>query len=367
MRTAILPLLFLLTTAPAQGTAVTPPIGLDLPGNAALSMPARWTQGIMQVLIDHSLLPAALTNQSIHTIRLRRPAFIGEPAYPSLQRTMRVSAGFTTLLAAQLTGNLAANRPASLQVVAGPGVVTLPATAANGPGDALGATLITIALTTPLPVTQDNLFLEFEALDPPFTASPDHWVDAFWTLNGVDTGLAATVGNGGCGSGAQAPVLNWAGATAPQVGGSAALSLSHAPPQVMAWTLIGFAPQSRPTSAAYFGFGASLAAIGMTGCNQWTPIDGLVTGLTDPGGGNGFSITMPANVVPAGARIGFQMVVLEAGANPAGIAASNGVIVVPGSIGIGPHCTTVMAQGSSPTQASWPPYQGLMPVLMLDW
>jgi hypothetical protein len=366
MRTALL-LLSIAVASPAQGTAVTPPIGLDLPGNAALAMPARWTDGIMQVLIEQSLLPASLANQSIRTIRLRRPAFLGEPAYPALQRTMRVQAAFTPMLANQMTGNLVTNRAPGLQVIAGPTVITLPATAANGPGDALGATLITIPLTTPLPVGQGSLFLEFEALDAPFTASADHWVDAFWTSNGIDTGLAATVGNGGCGSSGHVPLLRWAGGPPPQTGGTAVLDLAYARPQAMVWTLIGFAPQSRPAAGAYFGFGGSLAPVGLDGCHQWTPPDGLVAATTTAGGGNPFTIALPANAVPAGTRIGFQMAILDAAANPAGIAATNGLIVVPGNIGIGPRCATVMAQGHPATIASWPPYQGLMPVLLLDW
>ncbi len=365
---ALLAVAFLTSLAPAQitGTATVPAIARDLPGNAAIAMPARWKQGVMQVLIEASLLPPELHGQSIRQIRLRRPAFLGEPAYPALTRTLKVSAAFTPLAALNVVGTLAPNRPTNLQVVAGPLAVTIPATPAGGPGTALGAPFVTIPLTAPLPVAPGNLFLEFETLDAPFGASPEHWVDAFWTNAGFDSGVAVTVGNGGCPVRPVPLALRWNAASTPTVGVNANLELTGAPGQSLVWAIVGLDPQTRPVGGAFLGFGASLAPFGLAGCFQWTPADGVVTGFTTQAGTFPFSLPLPATVVVPGQRIGVQMAVLDATANALGIATSNGVVLVANTIGLGPRCNTVLTQGTQAT-SPWPPYRGMMPVLLFDY
>ncbi|MEI6131184.1 MAG: hypothetical protein WCR59_14045, partial [Planctomycetota bacterium] len=56
----------LLALLPAQSRTVVPTIAERLPGNAALSLPLRWSQGTLVVSIDAALLPLALTGQAIH-------------------------------------------------------------------------------------------------------------------------------------------------------------------------------------------------------------------------------------------------------------------------------------------------------------
>ncbi|MBL8752678.1 MAG: hypothetical protein JNK15_05205, partial [Planctomycetes bacterium] len=54
-------------------SAVVPPVCAALPGNAAVSMPLRWSHGTMQVFVDPQLLPANFVGQTITGLWLRRP------------------------------------------------------------------------------------------------------------------------------------------------------------------------------------------------------------------------------------------------------------------------------------------------------
>jgi len=56
---------------PAQTLTVLPAVCAHAPGNAAIAMPLHWSQGTMQVLVERTLLPAALSQ--ISGIRMRRP------------------------------------------------------------------------------------------------------------------------------------------------------------------------------------------------------------------------------------------------------------------------------------------------------
>lgn len=349
----------------AQSSFPSPPFAGGLPGNAAISMPVRWSQGTVQVLVEQSLLPPQLGGASIRGLRLRRPGFLGEPAYAGVTRSLEVSACFTPLRADQLGVDLATNRPANLQVVAPAAALAIAATPAGGPGDAVGGDLLVVAFATPLPVVAGNLFLEIRALDAPFAVGTDHWVDAVWTPGGNDIGHAFAVGNGGCTSRSTPLLLQWTGAGPPRVGGSLVVGMTGAQPGALVWTLVGLDPQARPPGPAFPGFGGSLASLGLVGCHAWVPADGVVAGSATAGGALAYSITLPAGIVVPGSRIGVQMAVLDPTANATGVATTNGVVAVPDSLGIGRRCATVLAPGTSQV-SPWAPYLGLMPILGLD-
>src|SRR5215831_2425253 len=91
-----------LPCASAQTRTVLPPIAETLPGNAAVSLPLRWSQGVLQVVLDAQML-APLQGRTLTGIRMRRPSFPGEPPYAAVQRTIGVRAGFITQLPTNLS------------------------------------------------------------------------------------------------------------------------------------------------------------------------------------------------------------------------------------------------------------------------
>ena len=300
----------LLAVAPAQ-SVVVPSALASQPGNAALSLPLRWSHGVLQVRIDAQLLPASLQGQSIQGVRLRRPAFLGEPAYGATTRTLTVRGGFQPETAGQITVDLAANRPANLTVLFGPAPVTVPATPATGPGTTVGPELLHVPFSQPLPVATGSLFLEFEAGDAPLQVVPGHWVDALWLENGIETGYVVTVGDGSCTTRPQPTELRWNAATGPQVGGTAAFVVTGALPAnaaaglVLHW--IGLDPQTAPPGPIHFGFGTDLGPLdpGLAGCRWWAPM--LITwfGTTDPTGRIETTLPLAPGVLP-GMRLGVQ-------------------------------------------------------------
>ena len=151
----------------AQNQAVIPPVAATLPGNAAISMPLRWTHGVMQCCVSAQLLPANLAGGQLQGIRMRRPSFLDEPAYPSLQRSLTVRAAFTAAVPSSLTGTRATNAPTNLLTVFGPAPVQVAATSLPTGTPWTGDEFLVIPFTPALPVTAGSLFLEFETSDLP--------------------------------------------------------------------------------------------------------------------------------------------------------------------------------------------------------
>ena len=357
----------------AQNVSTVPRACATIPGNAALSLPLRWSEGKMQVLIDSTLLPAGFLGQTITGLRLRKPSFLGEPAYAAVTRTLTIRGGFHYTLARYATQDLATNQPANLAVLFGPTPVTAAASAATGPGTAVGEQLLDITFTTPLPVIAGNLFLEFETSDPPMQVSADHWVDAVWFENGTETGYAVTVGNGDCTTRSARTELKWEGAVGPQVGNSVTLRLTGAPPTVPNTTNVGFAvawfgidPQPRAATGNFVGYGGSLGLLdpGLQGCYQWAPLDASWGGLTDQAGRYAVTFTLTSSVTTVGMRIGVQAGWLDAGRPGLPISVSNGVMLVLNNIAVGNGCSTVFFPGTT-TASPWAPSVGMMPVLEL--
>ena len=149
----------------------------------------------MQVIVDAPLLPPNFVGNTITGIRLRRPAFLEEPPYPAMQRTITVRAGFAPMLGRQLSTDLLVNRPGTLPnnqgaliTVAGPSVFSIAASNPASGNQSLGDEFLVIPFSPPLPVVAGNLFLEFETTDTPFSVETHQWVDAVWLENGNDQG-----------------------------------------------------------------------------------------------------------------------------------------------------------------------------------
>lgn len=366
---------FVLATAGcllAQNRSVIPPVCTTLPGNAAMSMPLRWSHGTLQIRLNANLLPAGFVGRTISGLRLRRPTFLGEPAYGPLQRTLTVRGGFQPEASWQMVQTLAANRPAGLAVLFGPAVVTVAATAAPGVATATGQEFVHVPFTTPLPVVAGNLFLEFVTSDAPLQVVADHWVDAIWFENSQENGYAVTVGDGSCTTRAEPTELRWDDPLGPRVGQTAALRLTGAPPTAggstgwaVAW--FGIGPEGRAASATFAGFGASLGGIdpGLAACRQWAPIDASQVGTTDAGGSYRYTFPLAANATTIGMRIGVQAAWLDPSRSGLPLSVSNGVMLVLNSVAAGDRCAAVFCPGSA-TVSPWTVYFGMMPVVILE-
>ena len=359
---------------PAQSRIVVPAIATDLPGNAAMSMPLRWSQGVLQVWIAPPLLPAALLGSTIQGIRMRRPSFLAEPAYPAVQRTITVRAGFTGLLP-QSMGNLRAfNLPLTAITVAGPVPFAVAATTLPTGAPPTGAEFLVIPFTTPLPMQAGTLCLEFETTTAPLAVT-EQWVDAVWMDGGIDRGYAVTVGDGACTTAPGPLHLSWTGTSAPTRGVAARLRVTGAPAAapngpgslLLAW--VGVAPQTRLLDPEFFGFGADLGGVdpALAGCFQWSPLDLTLFGLADAAGGFDVTFALPATLPPSAPRIGVQAAFLDparSGLLP--LSLSNGVVLQLDSSGVGNKCSSVFFPGAA-TTSPWGPDLGLMPVLVFDY
>lgn len=361
-----------LASAVAQSTAIVPSICTNLPGNAAVSMPLRWSHGTMQVFVDSILLPPNFVGQSITGLWLRRPTLPGDVAYASITRTLTVRGGFTSNLAAQFVGSIPQNRPANTIVLFGPSSVISSPVAAPGATTVLGADLAHVVFTTPLLVTAGTLFLEFETSDTPLSVSSDHWVDAVWFANGNDQGYAVAVGDGSCTTRPEPVRLRWTAAGGPAPGTTATVEVSGAPPTAggatgyaLVWA--GLDPQTQGPGVGYLGFGASLTAIdpGMVGCHQWAPFALTWFGATDAAGK--FTATLPIpGAAAVGLRLGLQGAWVDTTRPVLPLSLSNGLMLVVGSAGVGNHCNTMFFPAGT-TVSPWAPFVGQMPVLRLEY
>lgn len=321
---------------------------------------------MLQVRVEASLLPTALLGRTLTGLRLRRPTFLGAPPYPAVQRTLTLRAGFQAAGAAALSQDLAGNRPASLATVFGPAPVAVLATPAPTAGTQVGEEFLELVWQTPLVVQTGNLFLEFEAGDGPLVVGTGNWVDAWWSSNGADQGLAATLGAGTCTTRSTPTELAWSAGGAPAVGGTAAFRLTGAPATGLAFVWLGLAPEARAPGPGFAGFGGSLGLLdpGLVGCHQWAPLDATWSGLADGGGGFAVSFPLAAAWAPSGTRLGVQGGWLDPGRPGLPLSVTNGVAMVVGSTGVGSRCASAFFPGTA-TWSPWPAYLGQMPVVVL--
>ncbi|MCA8954030.1 MAG: hypothetical protein KDE27_31260 [Planctomycetes bacterium] len=354
---------------PAQNRAVVPAVCADLPGNAALSLPLRWSHGTLQVRVDPVLLPNLGT--AITGLRLRRPSFLAEPAYPALQRTLTIRGGFDTragYTAAGISPSRVFNAPPNVATLFGPAQVSIPATPATGPTSQTGDEFLAVQFTTPLTVGPGTLFLEFEAGDAPFQVVPDHWVDAVWFDDGIENGYAVSLGDGSCTSRSAPTELAWNDpGTGPLAGGTATLRLTGSKPSEVAFLWFGFDPVPRATTSSYVGFGGSLTAIDPTlvGCHQWAPIDVTVVRVADAGGNAAFTFSLPSGGAMVGMEVGVQAAWFDSSRAGLPISVSNGVGLVLTRTGVGNKAACVYFPGTA-TWSPFEPYIGQMPVLVLE-
>ncbi len=369
LATALLALV--LSAAPAQ-SVVVPSLCAALPGNAAISLPFRWSHGTLQVFVDPPMLPTNFVGQTVTGLWLRRPTLPGDVAYPAITRTLTVRGGFTPNAAFQMAGTIAQNRPANSIVLFGPAPVTTAAVSAPGPATSVGADLVHIVFTQPLPVVAGTLVLEIATSDAPLQISTDHWVDAVWQADGADQGYVVTVGDGSCTTRPEPALLRWTAAQGPMAGTTAAFEITGAPPTigssvgfVLCW--VGTDPQTRPAGAGYLGFGASLLPIdpGFVGCHQWAPFDVAWVGPTDAAGKFATSLPIPGNA-PLGTRLGLQAAWLDLSRPVLPLSFTNGLAVVVGAAGVGNRCSTMFFPAGTVT-SPWPPFLGQMPVLRLEY
>ena len=362
-----------LAAAPAaQSVATVPPVCRTLPGNAAVSMPLRWSQGVLQVFVDAPLLPTALTGQTITGLRLRRTVLPGAGPDPAMTRTLTVRGAFQPWPAAGMIGSITANRPPNTQVLFGPAPVAVPATPAPGPATTVGDDVVQIVFSQGLPVTAGTLFLEFEAGDGPLQVGTGHWIDAVWFENGVDQGLAVVVGDGSCTTLAEPTELRWTAPYGPVAGTSGALEVRGAPPTtagsvglVLVWA--GIDPETRGPGAGYLGYGASFVGLdpGMAGCHQWAPFDVAWSGTSDPAGTFATSVDLPSTAA-VGQRIALQAAWLDVSRPVLPLSFSNGLQLVCTSAGVQDRCSSLFFPGTL-TNSPFGPFRGQMPVLRLEY
>ncbi len=368
----LLPIACLLSAAlaPAQ-TWVTIPAGFDeLPGNAAVSMPGRWSWGTVQVAFHEDLL-TDLQGQTITRLRLRRPSFHDEPAYGAVTRTFQISLGpFTpdpAFLSGQRTQNNDDNNP--MPVVFGPQSVSIPATPAPSQTDVTGPWFIDVPLTQPFTVpVSGNLLLEWRTLDSSLAIDPLNFVDAVWMQNGEDKGLAVPVGQHGCGGTGTTPMrLTATGNPHPAFGSSSSFRLEGAKAQAPVHMVFGFDPLDM---AVPVPFGTDIAVEPFaTGCQLWTPLDFVIdAGSTGQQGTYNYSFDFPPTNSLQGMQIGVQALVVEA-ADPvedSQIVASNGVVLWMDSIEVGDKVATQMWLQDD-DWSSWSPFSGLTPVIQFGY
>jgi len=335
-----------------------------MPGNAGLSMPVRWTVGLMQVLVEQSVLPATLASAPLVRIRLRRAAFASDPPDPARTLDCELRLGNSGLLARHLTPDMVANRPGSLTVVAARRSYNVPATPALGPGDAVAADFVDLPLDAPFSFAGPNLFLEWQNWAPSQDVSPGHWVDAVHFPGGVDLGLVVQAGAHGCGSrGGAAMVLEAGSSSPPAAGATFPVLLRRAAPTSACVLLTFFDPMLR--SPLGLRFGQALGAAGMPGCYLWAGPD-LQVGFTSDASGDGRAgVGLPNSSLLRGRTVSMQAVTLDRTANAPGVATSSGLLLRPDFVGVYDRAVTVLEYRSGSTSSPWLPFLGLMPVLLL--
>lgn len=360
--------LFLTCAAtPAQTWFSVPPRFEPTPGNSGVSMPGRWAQGIMQVLLQPQQLPSNLAATPLLAVRLRRPAFAEEPAWPARTVTVAVHLGDTTRNADQASGRMPDNRPTPLTTVFPQATVNMPASAALGPRDAVGAVMLDLPFAAPWTFAGPNLFIEFETFAGSQDVSAYHWVDAV-DVTGGDTGTTVPLGAFGCGSRTARPMVleptNFGSAM--QLGSAYPLLLRNTVPSAPGFVALRFDPvRNAPLGLP---MGSDLATLGMPGCVLWAASDAFVEGaffaVADANGNLRASVTLPDLPSLRGAQLGAQAFALDQGFNTLGVTSSNGLLIRPNFVGVFTQASTVLTHRPQEPFSPWRPFFGYTPVLL---
>lgn len=338
-----------------------------VPGNAAISMPVRWSVGLMQVLLEQSVLPTSMPTRPLQRVRVRRPAFASDPPDPVRTIDCELRLASVQNVARHMTIDMVANRPATLTVVAARRTVNVPATAAIGAGDAVGADLIDLPLDAPYSFAGPNLFLEWENFAPTLDVSSGHWIDAVHAVGGTDLGAAMPLGSNGCGSRGGATTMTLrADTTAPPAAGSAfPLLLNQALPTSAGVVFTFFDPLLRGPLG--LGFGQNLTPLGLPGCHLWAGPDLQYPAISDSTGDVRVSVALPASPLLRGRLVSLQAIMLDPAANGRGIAVSSGMLLRPNFLGVFDRAVTILDHRGGGGISPWPPFLGLTPVLQFGF
>ncbi len=374
-----------------QGTTV-PPAYVDTRGNDALSLPIRWHQGLLQVLLkshnNGGVVPAEMLKTNLKEVVVRRPAFLGEPAYPALTRTFTVRLASTTLAASALVKDMGQNQ----KLVAAAGttltsVVTaksfnIAATPASPYRSVVGADLVRVPFSAPYAFAGPDLFVEWKTTSTDLLPSTLGWVDALVLDKSGDHGIAVTLGQGGCSSltpGSGLPMTLEADGQAVKSNSSVILHWRNAHPKVPALLMAG--PKlldPRKSSGPFKVYSPVLSFLRQfvrPGCHFWT--EPLFASGTVIGGAGSLDSTLAVPQITA-ADLGFRYVlqgaVLPANGAPAEL--TNGLAVFAGSAGVRDWAGMVLspvpeAKDSTgktiPPTSPWPVFQSSLPVLRFNW
>ncbi len=379
---ALFPLL-LLSPLCAQTVATIPEAFERVPGNFALSMPGRWSVGIMQTVINKAMIPAGLKNATVSRVRLRRSNFLGTGAAPAKTIQLTLQMGPSAFAANKMWGEVEKNYGTGMVYVVGASgqgaTYSIPALPAPGRGDALGAALIDLPLSVPYVFADQNTLIEWETMAGTFDVTDPHWIDAVSNPGGVVAGAAVSVGHGGCGpSGAAIPMALDAtpGSRWPKWGSSTQVELEGGAPGQDLILNVELDPLANATALAW---GGTFGSIGQPSCHVWAGI-GLnlivLPSKTNFLGGATVSVPFPASPGPSflGKRVGLQALMVQPS-----FAASNGVVLMMNQIDVGADVSTIIIPGthypdylrplinpktmaSDPINAPWGRLDGVSPV-----
>jgi hypothetical protein len=348
----------------AQTFASIPAAMERVPGNAGVSMPVRWSQGVMQVVVERRLWPAALVGPQITRLRLRRASFLDEGAYGPRRVRLRAAAGPTTQAASQLGVNLAANRPTGATEILALRDYDVPATPRPGRGAAVGVDLLDLQLDVPFQLSGTAMFFEWQTAGATFDVSPDHWIDMV-SLPGADEGVSVPLGNGGCGNHSSGfPMVLEQVDGAPGFGRSVRYVVRNALPLAATVLIASIEPELRPPFGLGFGYDMGSAA---PGCFLWAMGDFWVAGVTGAGGDVALTMPYPDLAWARGRRVGAQALSLDPPASIFSLSFSNGVLSTMNTTGIGRGAGTVLAFGASPVDSPWLPFIGSLPVVLFGY
>ncbi len=373
--------LLALQTLPAQNNWVTVPEQFaQIPGNVSLSLPARWSKGTLQVILDAELM-SPLVGQSITHLRLRRPAFLLEGAYSNRQLDFKVTFSTAPHRARYISSDPAYNRGLD-EVVVFEGPVNLAGTPAAAAGDRVGADLIDLVFAQPYLLSDTGLTIEWETglAGTAMDVSPEHWVDAAWHMGGVDQGFAVTIGQGGCNSAGGSVVhLEMDRGATPGFGKTLRFKLSGAPANTRVYLLVDLVEEA--SADLIPGFGGSMAALGLPDCVLWTrlpagsqrygfftargtgtPPSQVVEGTTDGAGELTRQVEMPDLPELHGRQMTAQALVTEG----TRLVASNGLVLFMNQASFKDHAALIFIPEDH-VQTIWAPWHGASPIFQFGF
>lgn len=386
-----LPFLLLSSLLPAQQWTTVPREFSVLPGNTALSLPARWSRGVLQVVLDADML-GDVEGRTITHLRLRRPAFPEEGAYPARQVTLTVRMAPAVNEARFISGFLDDNRhPEQLQTVFGPALVNIPASQ-PGQETAVGAPLLTLPLSTPFTVTTEGprgVMVEIETGTEGQAQDVDtgNWVDAIWWGGARDRGMPLVMGHS-CGDlpGVADIVLEPSFPNgSPSYDEPFSVRIQGAPPNSLVTLVVRSDLRRDEDPLSLQRLGQDLINLGLPGCRLWMAgpapgserqerdpfgvgvLDGdqLISGTADPAGGYSTSVEISSE---AGGAVLGRFVTMQAllYTPRGGMMVTNGLGMFLGQVPLEDHASMILVPDEAEF-TSWPPRYSGTPIFEFGW